>query len=128
MSGAVNADGAFVWNGQIHINPPGSVQQLPSIIVGGKMTDSAWQSRAPKSNNLDVVKLTKENFVSVAKGLVRKYGPEIQVFSNYFTYATSNTGQTFTVGDFLVKYYDYEFGIEHVRLATLEERKKYDLR
>lgn len=121
------SDGSVIWNGQIYLSPAETVQTLP-VIIGGKMTDSAWQSRAPKSNNLEVIKVTKDNLARVGRELLQRGGPAVKVFSDTIAYNHENAGQNFKVGDFLVKEYDYATGIETVRVATLEERKKYDLR
>lgn len=92
------------------------------------MSDSPFRSVAPKVNNLNVVKLTKDNLVTVAQSLIRKGGPSVSVKADYFTYGTEHTGQTFGLGEFIVKEYDYAHNREFFRAATLEERKKYDLR
>jgi hypothetical protein len=119
-----------VWSGPILITPASSVHTIP-VIFGENMNianGGPFTSVAPKQDNLNVIKLTKDNLVSVARGLVRKNGPSVSAKADYIAYGAEHTGENFRLGDFLVQDYDYTHDREFLRLATLDERKKYDLR
>jgi hypothetical protein len=121
-------------NSQVYmtIAPSGGIN-FPAI-VGVNMSNiqelagTGWRTIAPKVNDLTVVKLSKENILGVARGLIKKNGPTVSIKADYFTLSEEHTGQTFRVGEFLVEDYDYANDKEFVRHATLDERKQYGLR
>lgn len=80
--------------------------------------------RTPKPDQLTVVKLEKANLTEVAKVMVRKFGPEVSVITDGINYGN----RTFRVGQFIVQDYNYDVGDTNYRVATLDERIKYDLR
>lgn len=100
---------------------------LTGTITNGLISMSSgdgWAALSPKADKLDTVKLTKDNLEAIAKSVVRKGGPLVQVYSDYFIYGSD----TFAVGDWLVREWDYKDSCARYRLATLTEREKYDLR
>lgn len=124
------------WNGQVYLSvPPGAPSQAtftlyPAQGVGTitdgliKVSSNTWQEFKPKPDAIWAVLITEDNIEQVAKSLVKQGGRNVKVYSDYVTYS----GDTFAVGDWLVREWDYRNGEYKFRPASLSEREKYDLR
>lgn len=85
---------------------------------------NTFSYRTPKPDQITVVKLEKANLTEVAKVMVHKFGPEVSVITDGINYGN----RTFRVGQFIVQDYNYDSCVITYRVATLDERIKYDLR
>lgn len=113
MTGTIAA-----WNGVV--NYPYILQTVGTIgtIMG------EWETRSPKADTINAVKLTKSNLLVIAKGMLRKGAPRVVPQEDYITYGDV----TFVVGDWIVMEYSYTQHVDVYRVADVSECVKYDLR
>lgn len=96
-------------------------------VILSMQKDDVFGSHAPKEDTIKAVKLTKDNLRSVGAYILTVLGGPVSV-SDVVTVGDLGLVSTFTVGDWVVEEFDYLHGIFSFRAATLDERKKYDLR
>jgi hypothetical protein len=95
---------------------------MPTVLFSS--SDGPFATRSPKPDQLKVVKLTKQNLKEVAAYVMKNHGGVLEVRSGTLVI----DGTLFTPGDYLVEEYDHGGGFTNYRVATLDERTKYDLR
>lgn len=87
--------------------------------------------RSPKEKRLKTVKVNKGNIKTVAAAVVGKELDVTWADDGSAFYAGGPEPQytvRMAVGDWVIEDYDYEFGQVTFRIASLDERIKYDLR
>lgn len=102
-----------------------------SISVGGSAaeTNSLFSKRSPiNDERLTSHKLTKSNLNKVAAHIISTVGGLVEVLEDGLSVGSVDQGEVFKVGAWLIEDYDFVADKVYFRTATLEERKRYNLR
>ena len=124
------ANGIYTCDTMVHITPQSGVATISGgtgTITNGLISMSSgdgWNQRSPKADKIDTVKLTKDNLESIGKSLVVIEGFPVKVGESHIVYGD----EAFSLGDWLVREWNYSLNLYKYRLATFSEREKYDLR
>ena len=113
---------AYVDN-QLNLKKADNMNPYEGLTVkGSNPSGGTFLPHHPEDAKLTTVKLTKDNVVGVAKRLLG--GTPVSKDDESITYGDT----TFKLGDWIVQEYDYEKNEDVFRVATLDERKTYQLK
>ncbi|MBB3752457.1 hypothetical protein FHT44_004969 [Mycolicibacterium sp. BK634] len=88
-----------------------------------------FRDRAPNmSVGLPAVKLTSENVRTIAAHIIRTIGGVVEVCDNGISIGSTYDNRFLRLGSWVVEDYDYDDEVIVYRIASPDERKKYDLR
>ena len=98
-----------------------------------------FKGYSPHDNDdINATKLTEKNLRTVAAHILKTIGGQVNVDDSGIALGSIGAGPvddrpiplgtTFVVGDWIVE--EYDFSVDHLvfRVATLDERKRYNLR
>lgn len=95
---------------------------LSNVII----EESIFTSRRPKGDAIKAVKVTEDNAKKVAAHILKALGGSVEVTKDHWIMVD---GKYLARGGYwVVEDYDYANGEVAFHVATLDERKKYDLR
>ncbi|WPH57765.1 hypothetical protein [Mycobacterium phage WXIN] len=130
---------SIAWNGIATIGTGGAGEPPKYTLTLMSTEATLFESRAPKPDRINAEKLTQDNLARMASHIKNRLGGVVTMGEDEIIVGevvpspvdgrpTAVSGAAFLVGEWIVEGYDYAAVSATFRVATLEEREKYDLR